>query len=189
MQDLPQPEDLLPDIDTPRPISVTFIPATVFDNPILLRVNPEYFTWLLSLPLLERERLLDGNWKVGRRPAYTSSGSGAPSLMRSRPTPMSCAIGISPPPKRESSTTPIGRSASSSGGTRTAATRSWIWRPGGPTRMTPKDCAQYCHAGRRARLHRLRQGSRAGRQNPGVTSRARAQWLHRNAGYGERGTS
>ena len=68
MQDLPQPEDLLPDIDTPRPISVTFIPATVFDNPILLRVNPEYFTWLLSLPLLERERLLDGNWKVGRRP-------------------------------------------------------------------------------------------------------------------------
>jgi hypothetical protein len=30
----------------------------VFDNPILLRVNPEYFTWLLSLPLLERERLL-----------------------------------------------------------------------------------------------------------------------------------
>jgi hypothetical protein len=46
---------------------VTFIPATVFDNPILLRVNPEYFTWLLSLPLLERERLLGGNWKI--RPA------------------------------------------------------------------------------------------------------------------------
>jgi hypothetical protein len=58
MQDLPQPEDLPPGIDPPRPISVTFIPATVFDNPILLRVNPEYFTWLLSLPLLERERLL-----------------------------------------------------------------------------------------------------------------------------------
>jgi predicted phage terminase large subunit-like protein len=39
----------------------------VFDNPILLQVNPEYFTWLLSLPLLERERLLGGNWKI--RPA------------------------------------------------------------------------------------------------------------------------
>jgi len=47
--------------------SVTFIPAKVFDNPALLRVNPEYFTWLLSLPLLERERLLGGNWKI--RPA------------------------------------------------------------------------------------------------------------------------
>jgi predicted phage terminase large subunit-like protein len=29
-----------------------------------LRVNPEYFAWLLSLPLLERERLLGGNWKI-----------------------------------------------------------------------------------------------------------------------------
>jgi hypothetical protein len=39
----------------------------VFDNPALLRVNPEYVAWLLSLPLLERERLLGGNWKI--RPA------------------------------------------------------------------------------------------------------------------------
>jgi len=38
-----------------------------FDNPALLRVNPEYPAWLLSLPLLERERLLGGNWKI--RPA------------------------------------------------------------------------------------------------------------------------
>ena len=64
MRDLPRPEDLPPGIDPPRPISVTFIPAKVFDNPVLLRVNPEYFTWLLSLPLLERERLLGGNWKI-----------------------------------------------------------------------------------------------------------------------------
>ena len=66
-RELPRPEDLPPGIDPPRPISVTFIPATVFDNPVLLRINPEYFTWLLSLPLLERERLLGGNWKI--RPA------------------------------------------------------------------------------------------------------------------------
>jgi hypothetical protein len=63
MQHLPWPDDLPPDFESPRPISVTFIPATVFDNPALLRVNPEYFAWLLSLPLLERERLLGGNWK------------------------------------------------------------------------------------------------------------------------------
>src|SRR5712664_3079796 len=39
MQHLPRPEDLPPCLDPPRPISVTFIPATVFDNPVLLQVN------------------------------------------------------------------------------------------------------------------------------------------------------
>jgi predicted phage terminase large subunit-like protein len=64
MQYLPRLEDLPPGIDPPSPISVTFIPATVFDNPALTRINPEYYAWLLSLPLLERERLLAGNWKI-----------------------------------------------------------------------------------------------------------------------------
>jgi predicted phage terminase large subunit-like protein len=67
MQHLPRPADLPPDFELPRPISVTFIPAKVFDNPALLRVNPDYLAWLLSLPLLECERLLGGNWKI--RPA------------------------------------------------------------------------------------------------------------------------
>jgi hypothetical protein len=44
--------------------SVTFIPARVFDNPALMQINPEYYAWLLSLPTLERERLLYGNWKI-----------------------------------------------------------------------------------------------------------------------------
>jgi predicted phage terminase large subunit-like protein len=66
-QYMPRPEDLPPGVDPPRPISVTFIPAKVLDNPALLRVNPDYLAWLLSLPLLERERLLGGNWKI--RPA------------------------------------------------------------------------------------------------------------------------
>jgi hypothetical protein len=55
-QYIPRPEDLRPGVDPPQPISVTFIPATVFDNPALLDVNPEYLTALRSLPLLERER-------------------------------------------------------------------------------------------------------------------------------------
>jgi predicted phage terminase large subunit-like protein len=67
MQQMTRPQDLPPGIDPPRPISVTFVPAKVFDNPALLRVNPEYLAWLLGLPLLERERLLGGNWKI--RPA------------------------------------------------------------------------------------------------------------------------
>ena len=67
MEDLLQGQALPPGVDPPLPMSVTFIPATVFDNPALLRVNPEYLAWLLSLPTLERERLLAGNWKI--RPA------------------------------------------------------------------------------------------------------------------------
>jgi len=68
MEDLLQGQELPPGVDPPLPMSVTFIPATVFDNPALLRVNPEYLAWLLSLPRkLERERLLAGNWKI--RPA------------------------------------------------------------------------------------------------------------------------
>ena len=48
MQHLPPPETLPAGVDPPRPISVTFIPASVFDNPALLQVNPEYLAWLLS---------------------------------------------------------------------------------------------------------------------------------------------
>jgi hypothetical protein len=64
MLDLLRGQDLPSGIDPPRPMSVTFIPATVFDNPALLRVNPEYLAWLPSLPTLKRERRLGGNWKI-----------------------------------------------------------------------------------------------------------------------------
>jgi hypothetical protein len=64
---MPRPEDLPPGADPPRPISVTFIPGRVLDNPALPRVNPDYVASLLSLPLVERARLLEGNWKI--RPA------------------------------------------------------------------------------------------------------------------------
>src|SRR5712692_2611932 len=47
-----------------RPKSLTFIPGTLEDNPALLRATPEYRANLLALPLVERERLLGGNWKI-----------------------------------------------------------------------------------------------------------------------------
>lgn len=46
------------------PISVTFIPASVYDNPRLLERNPGYLGTLMSLPDVERQQLLDGNWEV-----------------------------------------------------------------------------------------------------------------------------
>lgn len=43
-------------------LSVTFISATIYDNPELLRKDPGYLAKLRSLPRVERERLLGGNW-------------------------------------------------------------------------------------------------------------------------------
>jgi phage terminase large subunit-like protein len=44
--------------------SFTFIPSTVYDNKVLMRENPAYLAELLSLPYVEMERLLRGNWKI-----------------------------------------------------------------------------------------------------------------------------
>ncbi len=46
------------------PISVTFIPAKLTDNPTLMRKDPGYEARLAALPWLERERVYRGNWKV-----------------------------------------------------------------------------------------------------------------------------
>ncbi len=49
------------------PKSLSFVPANLSDNAALMAANPEYLSNLLALPLVERERLLGGNWKI--RPA------------------------------------------------------------------------------------------------------------------------
>jgi predicted phage terminase large subunit-like protein len=50
--------------DDAMPKSVTFIAASIFDNPALLNKDPGYLANLKALPLVERERLLGGNWKI-----------------------------------------------------------------------------------------------------------------------------
>jgi predicted phage terminase large subunit-like protein len=47
-----------------EPKSVTFIPAKVSDNKLLLQKDPAYVSNLKALPLVDRERLLHGNWNV-----------------------------------------------------------------------------------------------------------------------------
>jgi len=49
------------------PKSLTFIPASLADNRILMDADPGYMANLMALPLVDRERLLGGNWKI--RPA------------------------------------------------------------------------------------------------------------------------
>ena len=46
------------------PKSLTFIPAKLDDNPALLKIDPDYRANLLALSTVERERLLNGNWKI-----------------------------------------------------------------------------------------------------------------------------
>ena len=47
-----------------EPKSVTFIPSRLEDNPSLLEKDPGYRANLLALPLVDRERLYGGNWKI-----------------------------------------------------------------------------------------------------------------------------
>lgn len=46
------------------PKSVTFIASTLADNKILMKNDPGYLANLQALALVERERLLKGNWKI-----------------------------------------------------------------------------------------------------------------------------
>ena len=58
------------DVDVPceetdeNALSRQFIPARLSDNPILTSRDPEYVSRLMQLPLIERERLLAGNWDI-----------------------------------------------------------------------------------------------------------------------------
>lgn len=56
-----------PKEEQPEPKSITFIPANIYDNKILLDKDPGYLANLKALPLVDQARLLGGNWKI--RPA------------------------------------------------------------------------------------------------------------------------
>ena len=58
------PEELKEKYPELHPKSFTFISASIFDNEKLLNANPEYLSNLHALPLVERERLLNGNWNI-----------------------------------------------------------------------------------------------------------------------------
>lgn len=47
-----------------EPKSVTFIASTIYDNKVLLEKNPQYLANLKAMATVERERLLNGNWKI-----------------------------------------------------------------------------------------------------------------------------
>lgn len=55
-------DELATDGDEPK--SLTFIPAKLSDNQILMQKDPGYLANLQALSLVDRERLLGGNWKI-----------------------------------------------------------------------------------------------------------------------------
>lgn len=46
------------------PKSITFIPASIYDNKILLKEDPDYLANLHALHEIDKQRLLLGNWKI-----------------------------------------------------------------------------------------------------------------------------
>lgn len=63
-----RPEDLAEYVDNEGvpipPKSLTFIPAKLSDNKLMNEKDPHYRANLMSLPLVEREQLLNGNWNI-----------------------------------------------------------------------------------------------------------------------------
>lgn len=47
-----------------EPKSVAFVASTIYDNQVLLKTDPGYLANLKALSIVERERLLYGNWKI-----------------------------------------------------------------------------------------------------------------------------
>jgi len=50
-----------------RPKSLTFVPATLSDNPTMAAKNPDYRANLMALPEFERQQLLEGNWNAKKQ--------------------------------------------------------------------------------------------------------------------------
>lgn len=57
-------QELIDEHPDALPKSLTFIHASLDDNQILMRLDPQYLANLQALPYMDRIRLLDGNWRV-----------------------------------------------------------------------------------------------------------------------------
>ena len=71
--------------DLIAPKSVTFIASLLSDNAILMRNDPSYLANLQSLPLVEQERLLGGNWKIRPAAGLYFPRSALPPLLEEAP--------------------------------------------------------------------------------------------------------
>lgn len=66
--------------------SVSFVASTIYDNEILLKTNPAYLANLKAQSIVERERLLYGNWKIKAARGLFFPRSALPELLQDTPT-------------------------------------------------------------------------------------------------------
>lgn len=65
--------------------SVSFVPSTIFDNQVLMKADPGYMANLKALSIVERERLLYGNWKIKAAKGLFFPRSALPELLTDIP--------------------------------------------------------------------------------------------------------
>lgn len=65
--------------------SVTFISSSVYDNQVLLKANPGYLANLKAQSIVERERLMYGNWKIKAAKGLFFPRASIPELLDSIP--------------------------------------------------------------------------------------------------------
>lgn len=66
--------------------SVSFVPSTVYDNQVLMKADPGYMANLKALSIVERERLLYGNWKIKAAAGLFFPRSALPELLEEIPS-------------------------------------------------------------------------------------------------------
>lgn len=65
--------------------SVAFVPSTIYDNQELLKTDPGYLANLKALSVVERERLMYGNWKIKAAKGLFFPRSALPELLEEIP--------------------------------------------------------------------------------------------------------
>lgn len=65
--------------------SVSFVASNVYDNQVLLKANPGYLSNLKAQSIVERERLLYGNWKIKAAKGLYFPRSAIPDLLEEVP--------------------------------------------------------------------------------------------------------
>lgn len=66
--------------------SVSFVASNIYDNQVLLKTNKGYLANLKALSIVERERLLYGNWKIKAAKGLFFPRSAIPELLAEVPT-------------------------------------------------------------------------------------------------------
>ena len=66
--------------------SVSFVLSTIYDNQVLLKADPGYMANLKALSIVERERLLYGNWRIKAAAGLFFPRSALPELLETVPT-------------------------------------------------------------------------------------------------------